>query len=48
MSGYVSTKYDNGYDIKMILNYLKMPTLENSEALDSMQTTWIKTSTKKT
>ena len=36
MGGYVTSKYDNGDDIKMILNELKMPTLENPEALDSM------------
>ena len=36
MSGYVARKYDNGYDIKMILNELKLPTLEKTEALDSM------------
>ena len=36
MSRYISRKYDNGDDIKMILNELKMPTLENPEALDSM------------
>ena len=36
MSGYVARKYDNGDDIKMILSNLKMLTLENPEALDSM------------
>ena len=36
MSGYVASKYDNGDDIKMMLNELKMTTLENPEALDSM------------
>ena len=36
MSVYVTRKYDNGDDIKMILNDLKMPTLENPEALYSM------------
>ena len=36
MSGYIASKYDNGDDIKMILNELKMPTLEKPEALDSM------------
>ena len=36
MSGYVARKYDNGGDIKMILNELKIPTLEKPEALDSM------------
>ena len=36
MSGYVARKYDNGGDIKMILNELKIPTLEKTEALDSM------------
>ena len=36
MSGYVARKYDNGDDIKIMLSDLKMPTLENPEALDSM------------
>ena len=36
MSGYVAREYDNGDDIKMILNELKMPTLEKTKALDSM------------
>ena len=36
MRGYVARKYDNRDDIKMILNKLKIPTLENPEALDSM------------
>ena len=36
MSGYVARKYDNGDDIKMILNELKMPTLEKPEAFESM------------
>ena len=36
MSGYIARKYDNGDDIKMILNELKMPTLENFKYLDSM------------
>ena len=36
MSGYVTRKYDNGDDIKMILNELKKSTLEKLEALDSM------------
>ena len=36
MSGYVARKYDNVDDIEMILNELKMPTLEKPEALDSM------------
>ena len=36
ISGYVARKYDNGDDIKMILNRLKIPTLEKAEALGSM------------
>ena len=36
MSVHVARKYDNGDDIKMILNKLKMPTLENPKALNSM------------
>ena len=36
MSGYVARKYDNGDDIKMILNELNLPTLENPKALDSL------------
>ena len=36
ISGYVARKYDNGDDIKMILNELKMPTSEKPVALDSM------------
>ena len=36
MIGYVARKYNNGYDIKMILNELKMTTLEKPKALDSM------------
>ena len=36
MSGYVAREYDNGDDIKRILNELKMPTLEKPEALDSI------------
>ena len=36
MSRYVARKYDNGDDIKMILNKLKMPKLEKPETLDSM------------
>ena len=36
MSGYVARKYDNGDDLKMMLNDLKMPTLEKPEDLDSM------------
>ena len=36
MSGYVARKYDNGDDIKIVLNELKMPTLEKPEAFDSM------------
>ena len=37
ISGYVARKYDNGDDIKMILNELKNPTLEKLEALDSIE-----------
>ena len=37
MIGYVIGKYDTRDDIKMILNELKMPTLVNPEALDSME-----------
>ena len=36
MIGYVARKYDNIDDIKMILNELKMPTLDKPRALDSM------------
>ena len=36
MSGYVARKYDNGDNIKMMLNDLKMPTLEKPKYLDSM------------
>ena len=36
MSGYVTSKYENGDDIKIIRKKLKMPTLEKPEALDSM------------
>ena len=36
MSGYVARKYDNVDDIEIILNELKIPTLENTKALDSM------------
>ena len=36
MIRYVARKYDNGDNIKMILNKLKMPTLEKPEALDSI------------
>ena len=36
MSRYVASKYDNGDDIKMILNELNMPTLDKPEYLDSM------------
>ena len=36
MSGYVARKYDNGDDIKMILNELKMPTLDKPKAFDLM------------
>ena len=35
MIWYVARKYDNSYDIKMILNELKMSTLENPDTLDS-------------
>ena len=34
MSRYVTRKYDNRDDIKMILNELKIPTSEKPEALD--------------
>ena len=36
MRGYAANNYDNGDDIIMILNDLKILTLENPEALDSM------------
>ena len=36
MSGYVTRKYDNGDDIKLMLKKLKIPTLEKPKALDSM------------
>ena len=36
MSGYVARKYENGDDIKMILNELKLPTWEKLKYLDSM------------
>ena len=36
MSEYIVRKYNNGDEIKMILNKFKMPTLENPKALDSM------------
>ena len=36
MRGYAAKNYDNGDDIIMIPNDLKMPTLENPKALDSM------------
>ena len=36
MSRYVSSKYDNGDVIKIILNELKMHSLEKPETLDSM------------
>ena len=36
MIGYAAKKYDNVGYIKMILNDLKIPTLDNPEALDSM------------
>ena len=36
MRGYVANKYDNGDNIKMILDDLKMPTLVNPKALYSM------------
>ena len=35
MSGYVTRKYDNGDDIRITLNELKMPTLEKPDTLDS-------------
>ena len=35
MSGYVARKYDNGDDIRITLNELKMPTLEKPDTLDS-------------
>ena len=36
MIGYVARNYNNGDNIKIILNELKMPTLDKPEALDSM------------
>ena len=36
MSGYITIKYNNGDDIKMILNELKMHKLENPNTLDSV------------
>ena len=36
MSGYVARIYDNGEDIKMIINKLKIPTLEKPKYLYSM------------
>ena len=36
MRGYAVKNYDNGDDIIMIPNDLKMPALENPKALDSM------------
>ena len=35
LSIYFTRKYDNGDEIKIILNKLKKPTLENPKALDS-------------
>ena len=37
ISGYVAIKYDSGDNIKMILNELKIPTLEKPNALDSTE-----------
>ena len=37
MSAYATRTYNNGDDIKMILNKFKMPILEKPEALDSME-----------
>ena len=37
MSGYTARKYDDEDDVKMILNELKMPTLEKPKALDSTE-----------
>ena len=48
MIGYVARKYKNGYGIKIILNELKMPTLEKPKLWVQCQTTWIETSTEKT
>ena len=36
MRRYVARKYDNGDNIKMIINESNMPTLEKPKALDSM------------
>ena len=36
MIGYVARNYNNGDNIKIILNELKMPTLDKPEALNSM------------
>ena len=36
MSRYVASKYDNGEDIKMILNEMKTHPLDKPESLDSM------------
>ena len=36
ISGYVASKYNDRDNIKMTINELKMPTLEKTEALDSM------------
>ena len=36
ISGYVAIKYDNGDNIKMILNELEIPALEKPNALESM------------
>ena len=35
MSGYVARKYDNGENIIMILNELKIPILKKPNSLDS-------------
>ena len=35
MCGYIARKYDNGDEIKMILNERKMPTLDKPTVLDS-------------
>ena len=37
MNAYVTRKYDNSDNIKMILNELKIPTLEKPNALDSTE-----------
>ena len=48
MSGCVARKYDNGDYIKMILNSLKMSTLEKPRYLDSIADKVDKEDTKKT